>query len=133
VAWYGAIVATASVLVGGYTAWRDRARLKVTARPGWKLTESFGVFSKDSTYVLIEVANVGRRPVHLRELPHFKLKGQKTGGIVVKGPWQPKDCLDEGESATMLCKQDGLDLAQVTCVVVNDATGRAWAGPVRKP
>lgn len=132
VAWYGAIVATTSVLVGGYAVWRDRAKLKVTASPGMKITESSGDYSKDSTYVLIEVANVGRRGIHLRQLPFFKIKGKKTGGLLVKGRWQPKENLGEGESATMPCIQDGLDLTQITCVVVNDAAGRAWTGRIGK-
>lgn len=132
VAWYGAIVATASVFVGGYAVWRDRAKLKVKARPGMKLTESFGAYSADATYIVIEVANVGRRAIHLQQLPFFKLKGKKTEGLMVKGPWQPKEHLEEGQSATMLCKQDGVDLGQTACVVVKDATGREWKGKIEK-
>ena len=131
VAWYGAIVATTSVLVGGYAVWRDCTKLKVSVRPDMKLTESFGDYSKDSTYLFIEVANIGRRVIHLKELPYFKRKGMK-GGLVVKGPWQPKADLAEGESAMMLCIQDGVDFAQLTCVVVKDATGRYWTGRIRK-
>jgi hypothetical protein len=132
VAWYGAIVATASAIASGCAVWRDRIKLKVSVRPGMKITESFGNYSKDATYVVIEVANVGRRPIHLCQFPFFKLKGKKQGGLVVKGPWHPKDHLEEGESATMLAKQDSLDLSQITCVLVKDATGRFWKGKIRK-
>jgi len=132
VAWYGAIVATASAFVGGYAIWRDRAKLTISARPDMKISESIGNYSKDATYIVIEVANVGRRAIHLRQLPFLKLKGKKTAGLVVKGPWQPRDHLEEGESATMLCKQEGMDLTQVTCVVVKYATGKAWKGRIKK-
>jgi hypothetical protein len=132
VAWYGAIVATLSVFVGGYAVWRDRAKLKVTARPGMKLSESVGDYSADTTYIVIEVANVGRRAIHLRQLPFFKLKGKKTEGLIVKGPWQPKEHLEEGQSASMLCKQDNMDLSMISRVVVKDATGRKWKGKIEK-
>jgi len=131
VAWYAAIVATASAFVGGYAVWRDRTRLKVRVRLGWKLAEPYMDYSTEETYIIIEVANVGRRPVQLNLLPFFKLRGQDKG-LVVKGPWLPKDCLQEGESAKMLCKQDAVDLAKVTHVVVNDLTGRAWKARIPK-
>ena len=132
VAWYGAIVATASVIVGGYSVWRDRAKLKVTARPDMEVFGSSGDFPKDGTYVVIKVANVGRRVIHLKELPVFKRKGKKTGGLVVTGPWLPKADLAEGESAEMFCPQDGLDWTQIPCVVVSDAVGRNWTARIRK-
>ena len=132
VAWYGAIVATASVVGGGLEFWRDRAQLKVSARADMTLLQPFEGYSADETYIFIEVANVGRRPINLRQLPFFTRKGEKTKGLLVTGSWLPKDQLQEGESAAMLAKQDGLDLSLLTGVVVNDATGRVWKGKIRR-
>ena len=130
VAWYAAIVATLGSLVTGYAVWRDRARVKVLARPNMKITESWGDYSKGRTYIFIEVANVGRRPVHLQGLPWFTVKGQKKPVYAVKSRWEPKDLLDEGENATMLCDQESLkvDLSTLDKIIVRDATGRKWKG-----
>lgn len=81
---------------------------------------------------MIEVANVGRRPLHLQTLPWFTVEGQEKPVYMVKGPWQPTDRLAEGESATMLCNQDTLDieLDRLESVVVRDVTNREWKGKV---
>ena len=62
----------------------------------------------------------------------FKLKGEKSKGLLVTGSWQPNNHLEEGQAATMLAKQDDIDLSKITCVVVNDATGRSWRGKIDK-
>lgn len=132
VAWYGAIVATTSAILGAISVFRDRAKIRVSATPDMKIVQSVGDYSKDSSYILIEVANVGRRTVHLRELPYLTLKGEKRTSLIVKGPWQPSSILAEGESATMLGRQQDVDLSQIRRVIVTDATGRRWKGKVRK-
>jgi len=126
VAWYAAIVSTLSALVAAYNVWRDRSRLKVTATPNMKLTGSVGPYSEDKTYVLIEAANVGRRAITLSTAALWLKKQRKH--VVVVGKWQPKSRLTEGESATILCDQQSLDLDAVARVTVVDATGWHWHG-----
>lgn len=128
VAWYAAIVATAGALIQGYNVWRNRTRLRVSARPNMKLVDSGGPYSADDTYIIIDVANIGRRPVRLRKLPWFTVKGDDS--FVVKGNWEPSAKLTEGESASMLCRQDSLDveLCDLQKVFVKDVVGRKWKG-----
>lgn len=51
VAWYGAVVGTGSLVVSGLGAWRDRARIVVTARPGYKALNAPG-YSPDKLYAM---------------------------------------------------------------------------------
>lgn len=44
------------------------------------------------------------------------------------GQWQPSKDVGEGQRATMLFEQDGLDLDAIARVTVVDATGRKWHG-----
>lgn len=132
VAWYGAIVATASAMLSGYVVWRDRVRLKVVATPNMRLTEACGNFSTDEDVILIEAANVGRRSITL-ETTWFELRKSKSPrALFVKSQWRPSSKLAEGEKATKLCKQRDLDLSTLSCVVVKDATGRKWRGKIER-
>jgi hypothetical protein len=62
VAWYAAVVATGAFWVNAYSAWRDRARLVVSARSGYRVSPGPHPYSPDATYISITVANPGRRP-----------------------------------------------------------------------
>jgi len=55
VAWYGAIVATLAVIISGWIAWRDRARIVVTGSAGMKIHPG----DPNKRYILITVANHG--------------------------------------------------------------------------
>lgn len=133
VAWYGAIVATASAVFVAYAILRDRVKVKVSARPNMRLITVGGPQDDDETYIVIEVSNVGRRPVHLQRLPYFTLKGEE-GGLVVKGDWAPAATIEEGRSASLFARQGsftvGLDKLKGVCV--RDETGRVWKGKVKK-
>lgn len=133
VAWYGAIVATASVFVGGYAVLRDRVKLKVSARPNMELVTVDGPQDDDETYIVIDVSNVGRRPVHLQRLPWFIVEGQKKC-LMVKGDWAPGTTVEEGRSATLLARQSSLTvgLDKLKRVCVRDETGKVWQGKVNK-
>lgn len=130
VAWYGAVVATIGLLLTAYSQWRDSRRLQVIAKADMKIAG--GDYDPARTYVIIEVANVGRRPITLRTLPYFVQKKRGSNSLMVKGPWRPKDRLEEGESASMVAFQEGLPLTEIKHVVVRDETGRKWKGKIYK-
>jgi len=133
IAWYGAVVATLSAVVAAYAVWRDRASLRVTATPDMRLLEPPAGYSADETYIIIEASNVGRRAIVLQKFPYFRLRGRSSAGPLVKGPWQPKARLEEGESANIIALQRGFDIPVLGRVVVKDATGREWTGRIRRP
>src|SRR4051812_4220063 len=99
VAWYGAIVATGSLIIGVLNFRRDRTRLRVKADANTHTTEH------DGPQIVITVANIGRRPVHLQTLPYFTAKGMGKGALMVKGQWHPTGTLQEGQSAVYFCNQ----------------------------
>ena len=130
VGWYAAIVATLSAVVGGYAIWRDRVRLKISAAANMRLTAPDRNVQTGENLIFITAANVGRRPVTLG-LAWFERKGQKDrSGLVVKPSWEPSGRIGEGESATKVLSQKDLDISTLKRVVVRDATGRKWYGPI---
>jgi len=129
VAWYGAVVATAGVALTAYSHWRDSRRLRVVAKADMKIAGGEPEFDPDRTYIIIEVANVGRRPITLRSLPYFALR-KGPQGLMIKGPWRPKERLEEGESASMFGHQEDFPFDAVKRVVVRDETGREWKGKI---
>ncbi len=133
VAWYAAIVVTGSVCVAGYAIWRDRARIKVSAQANMRVTPPDGPQDDDDTYIIITVANRGRRAVHLRTWPWFTQKGDKGKAGIVKGYWLPNATVDEGRSATHLARQASLPfpLKHLKRVCVQDETGRVWKGKIK--
>jgi len=96
VAWYGAIVATisviASAILGTITLLRDRASIKIKISHGFLV---HGPNLSDDLYIFIEASNKGRRPVTLTSVG-FKLKNGNN--IVFTEPRELPKELTEGKS-----------------------------------
>lgn len=126
VAWYGAIMATLSLAISGYVAWRDRARIKATARSGQRLVTP-GVpagHDGEKRYVVITVANVGRRPITV-----------STAGLKMRGDadlWfsevHGQEELLEGTSCCFLGDEAQITLDDIMYPFVHDAVGRTYKG-----
>lgn len=130
VAWYAAIVATLSLGVSLFVALRDRPRITVVGRPGYKVTSPAGGYNPNKLYIMVNVANRGRRPVtvekaflQMKSKPHAILTDS-----LLRGPQE----LREGRSVTFLVEQEGIDFANVKAVVAIDQTGRHWKGSLRR-
>jgi|WetSurMetagenome_2_1015567.scaffolds.fasta_scaffold327319_2 hypothetical protein len=134
VAWYGAVVATVSAIAGIYAIRRDRPKLKVRVRSKVSIGELIesgvepSVACQIGEACIIEATNVGRRRIRLQSNPEYKYKDQKRKCDYA---WRPKSDLAEGEKAVIIMGKNA-DLSQLTCVVVKDATGRAWKGKICK-
>jgi hypothetical protein len=63
VAWYGAIVATASVIFSGINLWRDRSRIKISHSKSYVMNAPG--YDPNELYFDVQVRNVGRRTVAL--------------------------------------------------------------------
>ena len=63
VAWYGAIVATMSVIFSGITLWRDRSKVKISYSKSW--VHNSPHHDPKELYFDIQVRNVGRRTIAL--------------------------------------------------------------------
>ncbi|MFT5423140.1 MAG: hypothetical protein ACI89L_000914 [Phycisphaerales bacterium] len=129
VAWYGAVLATASVAFGCFAIFRDKRKIVLRARANWRITEPFANYKTEDIYIYVTAANTGRRPVTLGNLAMQSTESSKSGWFVV-GEWSPKSRLEEGESASRLVNQKELDLSKVKFIAVEDATGKVWKAKI---
>ncbi len=130
VAWYAAIVATASLALGVFLALRDRARIRVSARTNWMVIGDTEYDPKDK-YICITVANRGRRTVTIQNVGlESKGKGPDylASDSMRKGPLE----VAEGKAQTYLMKQSGLDLSTIKGAIVVDQTGRNWRAKLER-
>jgi hypothetical protein len=132
VAWYAAIVSTVALGINAFTAWRDRPRVQVTARAGYKVFGGPSPYSRDKIYVLVTVANRGRRPVTITKV-YLSRKSERKGAIILadsllRGATE----LGEGKAADYAIDQAQIDPADVRCVAAQDATGRVWKGRLKR-
>jgi hypothetical protein len=127
VAWYAAIVATISVAVNAYGAWRDRAHLVVTARAGYRVTPGAHPYSPEKLYISVTVANRGRRPTTVSHV-WLLLKGTKEMTLLDDSFLQGSRELKEGTSTNYLLDQNLIRPENVKYVYAGDQTGRKWRG-----
>lgn len=120
VAWYGAIVATASVFVGGYAVWRDRARLKVRASGNATITDRAG------KWLVLTVCNVGKRDIAI-QMPWVEVRreGGKTERVYASERWS-NDKLEVGLQDMVSFPMDKFQGGRILRVVVPDASGKKW-------
>ncbi len=132
VAWYAAVVATMAVLISDWTAWRDRARVIVTGIGPYRVTIG-GPYDPTKEYIVITVANHGRRPKTVK-MAGVKFRSGKSKHLVAadsvsKGPQE----LTEGRSFDYYMKIEGdLSLENVKYVWAYDQTGREFRGKLQK-
>lgn len=130
VAWYAAIVGTLSMLILAVKAWRDRPRVRVSARGNMKLLGD----ADDKSYIAITVVNAGHRPATVTAVA-LKVRGKYdlTAGESTREPVE----LTEGRSRTYLMDQADFDreyvFPDIRYVFAVDTTGRVWKGKFQPP
>jgi hypothetical protein len=130
VAWYAAIVSTASLLVMLYVACRDRQRLVVTAVPNTRvISPAAGEVSPRC--IAIKVANHGRRPATIAGAYLVYRGGRES--MAMESLFQPPVELAEGRATVYYVEQEDDDLTRINHVYVRDVTGRRWKGPLKRP
>jgi len=135
VAWYALIIGSAGLIVAIitaitsiYVAWRDSMNLKLTVTPVLRptVTAPYLGLETNEPFIVINAANVGRRPIHLKGFPLFTQRG-KIESVVAVGEWQPSSELTENKCASFIAILKDIDLTTLTEVLVNDETGRDWS------
>jgi len=132
VAWYAAIVATASVIVSAYKVMRDRAKLSIEVKPNMKVFPARPEYDPDKTYIMVRVVNAGRRTV---TLTHVWFEPKKKGAqnffleeCLKRGPQE----LSEGKWATYALEQEAIDLRCFRRICVSDSTGRTYCEKISR-
>ena len=133
VAWYGAIVATVSVIIAFLNYFRDKAKIKVKISQGFL---TYGDHLGDDTQIFIEAVNIGRRPVTLSGAGLTLMNGKQLVFIrpeLVSFPYE----LEEGKSVqvwigkTCTFQEAAREKTRVTNGWYRDATGRVYKAKFR--
>jgi len=132
VAWYGAIIATISLIWNIYKFWKDRPHLKITIAKDYKIV-GFDALNKEvdleagKSFWLISIANVSKYKLTIDQVG-VEWKDKKGGAIIVKdynGPIQVFE-LAPYTSKSLIISEDLLPLNKIKIVSVKDATGKIW-------
>jgi hypothetical protein len=81
-------------------------------------------YDPEKNYVVVTVANVGRRAVTVTTVG-FAQKSKGAGDIVLSDSMQPRE-VAEGKAVHYLAEQDHLPLGNLSRVLVRDQAGRLW-------
>lgn len=122
VAWYGAIVATASVAVSAYNILRDRASLLITVTPNMRFINPDEPY-ESGTFMLVKVVNRGRRPI---TVTHVWFEGGRKAEklLLADSVKHGVQELTEGKCVDYPCKQADIEVQSFKRVCVSDSTGR---------
>jgi len=126
VAWYAAIVATASALVSAYNVLRDRARLLIQVQANMRPLPGDVQHDTTKDHIMVRVVNAGRRPTIITHV-WFEPKCKGAPNILLAhclkmGPQE----LAEGKWAAYLLEQTAVDLKEFKYVCVSDSAGRTY-------
>ncbi len=126
VAWYGAIVATISAIVGIINALRDRARVDISFQKGLMLVNARAPYTDDKTYFAVNITNKGRRPVAIGNVGVKYISGET---FILAGSLDNQETrvLTEEKPRTMiLTAEETLDLTKLHTILVYDLSGREY-------
>lgn len=118
VAWYGAVVSTLGFGLALYVALRDRPRLRISVQANMK------TFDDPTKFVVVTVANRGRRPVTLSAV-WLTPRAKSSGEFLLGESAQPRE-VGEGKSVSYLANQEHLKREVPYRVGIRDQAGRVW-------
>lgn len=127
VAWYGAIVASLSVIFSAYHIWRDSARINIKLEKGLHLYNSEPLYKANVEYVGVEVVNKGRRPIKITQAA-FLILGE-TGKLLLADSFanhRVQVLTEENPKTQFLVEKSIVDFDKIWCVLVSDGTGRKY-------
>lgn len=128
VAWYGAVVATAGMLVSLYNVFRDRAKVKIKYQKDMQIIGPQTVYDPNKTYINITVINVGRRPINITRAAFRTLGTKKKYALLADSFMAHRNkVLDETNPTTdFMTEQNEELMVNVWFICVYDATGRVY-------
>jgi len=127
VAWYGAIVASLSVIFSAYHIWRDSARISISLEKGLHLYNSEPLYKSNVEYIGVEVVNKGRRPIKITHAA-FLILGQ-SGKLLLADSFanhRVQVLTEENPKTQFLVEKSIVDFDKIWCVLISDATSRKY-------
>ncbi|HEY2932084.1 MAG TPA: hypothetical protein VGK99_10075 [Acidobacteriota bacterium] len=127
VAWYAAVVGTIALILALAVIVRDRARVLVSGRTGYRVAGG-GPYDATKDYILVTVANLSHQPrtiekVGLR-LRHGSNKDIVASDCLLKGPQQ----LAAEASHTWVIEQGNIAPDDIECLWATDQGGKEFRG-----
>jgi hypothetical protein len=126
VAWYAAIVATISLLVTFYNAWKDRARIRISINSNMQI-RNVSFYSPQKTYIDIAIRNRGRRPVKISTVA---LKLYRTRGFFLLNDsvhqHMPRVLTEEEPRTNFFVEQNLVAPERIEYAVVHDEAGNMY-------
>lgn len=127
VAWFGAIVASISLVFGVYNILRDRPKLKIQFQKDVQLMNTDPLYDSSKTYVSISVINRGRRPIRIESAGLRTVEKGKYSYKLFSDSFcatRPKILNEESPRTDFFAKQELFNLANVWYVYAVDGFGR---------
>jgi hypothetical protein len=119
IAVYGAVLSTIAIT----RQWlSDRVKIKMTALKNRQIIGD--PLLKDMTLTVVEVVNVGRRPVTIMSMGAIRLYPARTNFVAVDTKPQLPCEITEGQYVTNVWDQDELDLSSIDYWAAWDSHGR---------
>lgn len=126
VAWYGAIIATISIVIEAISVIRDKAKIKLKIENNQKIIGKNGSwpYKENTDYTSISVINFGRRNVIIDIIGAWYTddSGIIAVDIINSGPRE----LPEGKRINSLIEQNKIDFKKVLFFYAKDATGKKY-------
>jgi hypothetical protein len=133
VAWYGAIVATASFCFSAFQIWRDSSRIKILFEKGINLYNASPLYEEGVDYIAVTVINKGRRPVRISQANVFII-GKKNRFLLTDSfaDHRIQILTEENPKTQFFAKAADFDVDKIFKIVVVDATGNNYIKYVKK-
>jgi len=133
VAWYGAIIASASLIFAVYNIIRDNARVKVKYSFNNRIVGNPAPYKSDIKYIEIEAINAGRRPIRIdKAYIDFYNEDQKALFRDSFSDHRNKILTEENPRTSFLVEQKEIDVKNMRSVTVVSGTGGEFKKYVSK-
>lgn len=127
VAWYAAIVASASLIFGVYSILRDTAFIKVRYSLDNYIVGHSGSYKNNVEYLEIEAINVGRRPVRIEKAYiDFYSRNYKALFKDSFSDHRNKILTEENPRTSFIVEKEEIDVMNMKSVVVVSGTGKEF-------
>lgn len=118
---YGAVTGTAALILTYLNFRRNRAIVCISVHSDMEVIGD-SVYKPKTSYVKVNVANVGQRQLTLTLAGYSFLKG--NGAVIADSLRAGASVIQEGESIDFLVEQDLVKMKEISYFWVKDATGK---------
>ena len=125
VAWWGAVLGTAGMVLHVWKFLRDRPRVRVTVQKDMEISPNQLTDNPKEKFLNITAANIGNQPVHLSKAWFTQRRSKES--LMLVGPMNfSTHILEPGQRRDFPAIQSKFNLTNLKKVYVEDAVGRTF-------